>query len=237
MNLPSEGTSVNYYNYFTEAEDHFRQVRNSGMFLFSPLDWALLETWKDAGVPLDAVLRGIDSAFEKFRARKRRHSTVNSLAYCAQEVMRAAQQGAQTAAQAVPPTSPSLDPRDLADFFRERARELRSLSQRGSPAAGVFAETASSLDELGVRAEADALRDLEAVERRLTVLEDRVLAVAMSAISEDDLVAARQEMDAQLRPYRRKMTADQIAVLEQRFLRRKSLEVLGVSRLSLFYLG
>ena len=117
------------------------------MFLFSPLDWALLEIWKDAGVPLDTVLRGIDRAFEKIRDRKRHYATVNSLAYCGQAVMRVAQQGAQTAAQAAPPTSPSLDPRDLADFFRERARELRSLSRQESPAAGVFAEAASSLDE------------------------------------------------------------------------------------------
>ena len=61
------GWPGNYFNYFTEVEEHFQRARGSSLFLFSPLDWALIETWKDAGVPLEAVLRGIDVAFEKWR--------------------------------------------------------------------------------------------------------------------------------------------------------------------------
>ena len=82
---------MQYYNYFTEVEDRFRLARNSGMFMMSPLDWVLVESWKDAGVPLAAVLKGIDRAFEKYHAAKRRRfSTVNSVAYCTQEVLGAA---------------------------------------------------------------------------------------------------------------------------------------------------
>src|SRR3989442_458931 len=77
----------NYFNYFTEVEEHFQRVRGTGLFLLSPLDWALIETWKDAGVPLEAVLRGIEAAFEKWRQRKNRRQAVNSLAYCTQAVM------------------------------------------------------------------------------------------------------------------------------------------------------
>src|SRR6266404_4651268 len=81
----------NYFNYFTEIEDHFQRVRGSGLFLLSSLDWALIETWKESGVPLDAVLRGIDRSFEKKDKRKRRTPRkINSLAYCAQEVLTAA---------------------------------------------------------------------------------------------------------------------------------------------------
>ncbi len=228
---------LNYYNYFTEAEDHFRQARNSGMFLLSPLDWALLEAWKDAGIPIEAVLKGIDRAFEKFHARKRRYSRVNSLAYCTQEVLDAARQLTPVAAMDTPETRSAFEPRDLAEFFRERAVQLRSLSAQGHGGSNVFAQSAAALEEMKAQAEVEELGDLEAVEQRLTVLEDRVLAVAMSAISEESLLAARREMDSQLAAYRRKLTADQIAMLEQRFLRRKSLEELGVSRLSLFYVS
>ena len=81
----------NYFNYFTEVEEHFQKTRATGLFLMSPLDWALVETWKNAGVPLAAVLRGIDVAFEKWRSRKSRVQMVNSLAYCAQAVLAEAQ--------------------------------------------------------------------------------------------------------------------------------------------------
>src|SRR5271165_1283813 len=81
----------NYFNYFTEIEERFQKARGTGLFLLSPLDWALIETWKNAGVPLEAVLRGIDAAFEKWRARKKKLQNVNSLAYCAQAVMTEAQ--------------------------------------------------------------------------------------------------------------------------------------------------
>src|SRR5260370_19970859 len=77
----------NYFNYFTEVEEHFQKARGTALFLLSPLDWALLESWKNAGVPLEAVMRGIDAAFEKWRGRKVKTQMVNSLAFCAQAVL------------------------------------------------------------------------------------------------------------------------------------------------------
>src|SRR5579885_3472000 len=89
----------NYFNYFTEIEQHFQRARGTGLFLLSPLDWALIETWKSGGVPLEAVLRGIDAAFEKWRGRpaRARIQMVNSLAYCAQAIAAQAQAMANAA--------------------------------------------------------------------------------------------------------------------------------------------
>src|SRR6185369_7650962 len=87
----SQDLHLNYYNYFTETEEHFQRARGTSLFLLSPLDWALLESWKNSGVPLEAVLRGIDEAFEKWRGRKVKTQMVNSLAFCAQAVMTEAQ--------------------------------------------------------------------------------------------------------------------------------------------------
>src|SRR4051794_16564903 len=80
----------NYFNYFTEIEEHFQRRRGS-ILLLSTLDWALIDTWREAGVPLPAVLRGIDAAFDKYEARrtKGRMRKVNGLAWCAQAVMEA----------------------------------------------------------------------------------------------------------------------------------------------------
>ncbi len=88
---------LNYFNYFTEMEEHFQRARGTGLFLLSPLDWALLESWKNAEVPLEAVLRGIDAAFEKWRGRRVKTQMVNSLAFCAQAVLTEAQIMAGTA--------------------------------------------------------------------------------------------------------------------------------------------
>jgi len=87
----SESGWPNYFNYFTEVEEHFQKARGTSLFLLSPLDWALIESWKNSGVPLEAVLRGIDAAFEKWRAKRSRAQLVNSLAFCAQPVMVEAQ--------------------------------------------------------------------------------------------------------------------------------------------------
>ena len=93
------GWPSNYFNYFTEVEEHFQRVRGTSLFLMSPLDWALIETWKDAGVPLEAVLRGIDAAFEKWRGKKKRLQAINSVAYCTQAVMAEAEVMAGAAPQ------------------------------------------------------------------------------------------------------------------------------------------
>ena len=54
-------------NYFSVIEDHFRTARGTPLFMFSPLDWALMDAWKNSGVPIEAVLRGIDTAFSRRR--------------------------------------------------------------------------------------------------------------------------------------------------------------------------
>ncbi len=218
----------NYFNYFTEVEEHFQRARGTGLFLLSPVDWALIEAWKNSGVPLEAVLRGIDDAFEKWRAKRNRRQLVNSVAYCAQAVAEqaAAMAGApapsQTRRQAAPPFS--LD--ELRDYLARNAATLRAAGRE---------EIAASLDRLGADVEAH-YHDLEDLERRLTALDDKLIASERAAQTDEDLLAARRDLDAQLRPYRGKMTADQIAMLEKQYLDRRLLERAGLPRLSLFYL-
>src|SRR5690242_3417148 len=91
---------LNYFNYFTEIEERFQQRRGS-LLMLSTLDWALIETWREAGIPLEAVLRGIDDAFDKHDQRVRRSvgrvRRVNGLAWCAQSVMKATEQAMEAA--------------------------------------------------------------------------------------------------------------------------------------------
>src|ERR1700747_637432 len=98
----------NYFNYFTEIEERFQQRRGS-LLMLSTLDWALIETWREAGIPLEAVLRGIDSAFDRYDARSLRSSgrlrKVNGLAWCAQSVMEATQQAMEASIGAAAPAT------------------------------------------------------------------------------------------------------------------------------------
>ena len=215
---------MNYFNYFTEIEEHFQRARGTGLFLLSPLDWALIESWNESGVPLEAVLRGIDAAFEKWRGRKVKTQMVNSLAFCAQAVLSEAQLMAGNApAPTREPAAPPFPIEDLRAYLESNA------------AAVPYPEVADSLRRLAAEIEIH-YRDLEALEQRLTVLEEKMIALARAAQTEEQMLGSRQELDRQLRPYRGKMTADQLTMLEKQYLERNLLEKSRLPRLSLFYL-
>jgi hypothetical protein len=215
----------NYFNYFTEIEEHFQRARGTGLFLLSPLDWALIEAWKNAGIPLEAVLRGIDVAFEKWRARppRSRLHQVNSLAYCTQAITAEAQamaEGKPARKEAAPPFAEA----DLSAYLRNNAEALRGAGHEDLAAAVL------DVDRDGVR------NDLEEVEQRLTALEEKLIARLRASASDEQLLEARQVLDRQLKPYRGKMSAEQLSMLERQFLDRRLLETARLPRLSLFYL-
>jgi hypothetical protein len=220
------GAPLNYYNYFTEIEEHFQRARGTSLFLLSPLDWALVESWKNAEVPLEAVLRGIDGAFQKWRSRRVKTQMVNSLAFCAQAVLTEAQILAGAApARRQPSTAPPFSTEELRAYLLRNAEAMT---------AG-FEEIGAGLRRLAEEVERH-IDDLEGLEQHLTVLEEKTIAAARTAQSEESLLASRRELDSQLRPYRGKMTAPQLAMLEKQYLERNLLEKAGLPRLSLFYM-
>jgi hypothetical protein len=216
----------NYFNYYTEIEEHFRKARGTGLFLLSPLDWALIEAWKNGGIPLEAVLKGIDAAFEKWHKKpvRARIHMVNSIAYCAQAIAQEAQAAANNAPSTKKDVPPPFAGDDVRAFLNRNAGVLRKVG---------FEEFAASLEGLDVDA---LLGDLEQLEQRLTALEEKLIAKLKARASDEALFEARRALDLQLKPYRGKMTADQLTMLEKQFLERRLLESAGVPRLSLFYL-
>src|SRR6185437_2327583 len=128
---------MNHFAYFTEIEDRFAQRRGS-LLLLSTLDWALIETWREAGVPLEAVLRGIDAAFDKHEAQRahlgaRRQRKVNGLAWCAQAVMEAAEQAREATVGMVPakPERESgFESARIARFLAANAAQLEAAAAK-----------------------------------------------------------------------------------------------------------
>src|ERR1700741_2274060 len=91
LSVRAKMPDFNYFNYFTEIEEYFWRKRGAHL-LVSPLDGAIVETGKKAGISLPAVLKGIDRAFESY-ARSRRAAggrQLKSLTYCVDAVLEAA---------------------------------------------------------------------------------------------------------------------------------------------------
>ena len=238
---------MNYFNYFTEIEDRFQQRRGS-LLMLSTLDWALIETWREAGVPLEAVLRGIDAAFDKHDAQRlrgtRRPRKVNGLAWCAQAVLEAVEQSREAAigtapAAAAEPRESGFEAARIARYLERNAAALLRAAAGLPPAGGTAAaETADRLTALAAATSnlEPAPLSLEEIDRTLTVLEEKLFAALLTATPEAELVTLREQAARELAPYRGKMQAVQIKQVQQQFLQKRLLEAHSLPRLSLFYM-
>ena len=234
----------NYFNYFTEIEQRFQQRRGS-LLMLSTLDWALIETWREAGVPLEAVLRGIDDAFDKHDAKAlrspRKVRKVNGLAWCAQSVMEAVEQAMEASIGTTPTTE-----RDSSESGFETDRIAQYLEQNATlieaakltpPADVVAAEIATRLRALSMGMRSQPAQSLEELDRTLTVLEEKIFAALLTSAPENELVSLREQAAREMAPYRGKMQAVQIKQVQQQFLQKRLLEANRLPRLSLFYMS
>lgn len=231
----------NYFNYFTEIEERFQQRRGS-ILLLSTLDWALIETWQEAGIPLEAALRGIDAAFDKYESRQKRGRMrrVNGLAWCAQAVLEAAEELKEAATGSTPLATADRD----SGFEHERVATHLDAAAAALIAAAVAPEacsaTAARLRELAgeVRGSDSAAKiDLESLERSLTVLEEKLYAALTAAAPEDLLVGLKEHAARELAPYRSRMGAVQLRQVEHQFVQKQLLVHYALPRLSLFYMS
>ena len=236
----------NYFNYFTEIEEYFWKKRGAHL-LVSPLDWAIMEAWQKAGVPLEAVLKGIDRAFESYgRSRRGAGKPLKSLAYCSDAVLEAAEEQLEAAAGKAPasqggPQKEAFSREELRKYFERNAVQLTQAAEKNQGMArglaAALAEAAKSVAACATLLETPAALDLEDLERRLTILDEKLQAALTSHAPEDLLLKIRRELDGQLAAYRRKMKAEQLALVEKQYLQKRLLEEFGLRRLSLFYMS
>jgi len=204
-----------------------------------------METWQQAGVPLEAVLKGIDRSFESYqRSRRGAGKPLKSLAYCTDAVIEAAEEQQAAAAGSAPKNgrAASSEPFSREELRVYFSKNIAQITKAAEKAASQQAELAARLNDLArsleanmVLLEAPGALDLEDLERRLTILDEKMHAVLLSHASEEALLKIRREIDAQLAVYRRKMKAEQIALVEKQYLQKRLLEEFGMRRLSLYY--
>lgn len=231
---------MNYFNYFTEIEDAFVRRRGKHLFL-SPLDWALMETWKQQGIPLHIVLRGVERSFDSYESRPRKRS-VKTLLYCQEEVEAQyaewleARVGASGHPDAQTDKTPFSEAAISEHLQRCHSELIRlSVSRKEDDLSEALVRAAGLLQEIRDDLADNAVLDTRRLEDSLTGLERMLNDAMMNVIPCAELDALKTGVRDQLKPYRSQM---ETAVYNQTFdnlLLKRLREQFTVPRLSLFY--
>lgn len=233
----------NYFSYFTEIEEYFWKKRGAHL-LVSPLDWAIMETWLKAGIPLEAALKGIDRAFESYgRSRRGGGKPMKSLAYCTDAVLEVAEDHQEAAAgahtKAIPEKKEPFSREELSAYLNRNAGLLRTAAERCGKKqvelAAFLRQSAESVASSETLLEAPGRLDLEDLERRMTILDEKIHAALLTHASEELMLRIRREVESQLTAYRRKMKAEQLALVEKQYSQKRLLDEYRLPRLSLYY--
>jgi hypothetical protein len=201
---------LNYFNYFTEIE-RFYQSKRESFTLLSTLDWVLIENWKEQGIPLEFVLKGMDRAFS--RAKRK----INSLAYCIKAVEEVCREQKELTIET--PALPDFDTDEVSDYVRKLADKVRPFDSK-------IAESIKSV----------SIGDLKLAEQELSALEEKLIAKLKVQTDDETMIELKRSVENELNPFRSTMTAPQLVMVEQQLWRRKLLEKYELPRLSLFYL-
>ena len=222
MSWSAVGGFLNYFNYFTEIENYF-QTKREVFTLLSTLDWVLIESWKEQGVPLELVLRGIDRAFDRPNMKRK----IASLAYCVKPVEQVCAEAKDMRVEK--PALPEVPANEVSAFVEKLAGSVAELSKtfpEFGPRFGGIAESIRGLDTGNLRES----------EQTLTALEEKLISLLKVSASDAVLLEVKKEVDSDLSPFRSTMSAEQLTMLEQQMWRKKLMERFEVPRLSLFYL-
>jgi hypothetical protein len=237
---------LNYFNYFTEIEDAFIRRRGKHLLL-SPMDWALIESWKEMDLPLHIALRGIEKSFDSWES-KPRSRTVKSLLYCQEEVEAqyaewresrvgaTVDESAQRDGEAVPFSKAAI----LEHLKQGRMSLVAARNQRMKTVeddlADVLERSVVLLSELEQDVATTPSLDAQKLEQSLTGLERMLSEAARLAVEREKLEALESEVKEQLKPYRKQMQPPVYQQTLDNLLLKRLREHFGIPRLSLFYL-
>ncbi|HEY2932376.1 MAG TPA: hypothetical protein VGK99_11585 [Acidobacteriota bacterium] len=224
-----------YFNYFTEIEEYFVRRRGKHM-LISPLDWSLIESWKQTGIPLHVVFRGIDRAFERHQTRKTQ-KLVNSIFYCQQSVMGSYDEYLQAR------VGESTDAEREGAADEKVLQAVRDLRVRLGKAAPAFTARESierakrMLGELEEEIAPGKSPSLVRVENTLQACDFILLEAARRLIEPSALEQFEKEARKELRIYKKKVTPEMYSRIEQNVMNRKLRAHFDLPEFTLFFLG
>jgi len=246
---------MNYYNYFTEIEEHFVRRRGKHMYV-SPLDWSLIATWKESGIPLHVALRGIDIAMDGWLSKPHRFgSKVSTLLYCHDSVMEEyarfleAHVGESEDATDENQNAPQKSQKDrvseesqrdaAAKFVSERIEEIETLPAKQYPRETGAEEITRILERMR-EILADLLGEtkvnLESLERDLGILEELLILNLSAQVSQDTMAGWEEEARRELKVYKKKVSKETYEKIKKNYLRGKIHGLFQVRELSVIQL-
>lgn len=204
-----------------------------------------METWKQQGIPLHVVLRGVEKSFDSYEARPRKR-TVKSLLYCQEEVEAQfaewveARVGSSRASENE--TDSDKTPFSFAAISEHLKRNRTALSElatsrrrHGEDDLSEALERAATLLSAIESDLTSGALETRKLEDSLTGLERMLNDAIVSVVSADALTQLKTEVTDQLKPYRSQM---ETVVYKQTFdnlLLKRLRELFAIPRLSLFY--
>ena len=224
---------MNYFNYFTEIEDTFVRRRGKHLLL-SPIDWAMIDTWQERGIPLHIALRGIESVFDNFDKNTGPRS-IKSLMFCREEVEAQYQEwiASQAGKSNDQPATEAPEGLSRENIERHIDTLIDQLGEIDLP------ELREDLDRAASRLAQlrdELTPDLETVDRSLLDIEKFLDEALLTRTNKDDLKRAGKEVAGQLREYKAGMEKEAYEQTYRLMLLKKLREEAGVPRMGLFYL-
>jgi hypothetical protein len=243
---------MNYYNYFTEIEEYFVKRRGKHL-LISPMDWALISAWRDAGVPLQVALRGINIAMDGFLARRRGSSAkVNSLCYCHDAVMaefagylesRLGESSGDTQetskeTEATSDTRNEIENEEILELLSVRISEIKALSTKQSMADALegIRRVLARMEEVSTNLQSGGRIDPEILERDLRIIDDLLITELSAAVSPERRLEWEKEAKKELKVYKKRLPKETYDKIRENFMRDKIHREFDVGELSIFHL-
>lgn len=225
----------NYFNYFTEVEEYFVRKRGRSL-LVSPLDWCLIELWRDSGIPLHIVLRGIDRSFDKTSKRRKREP--KTLFYCHPAVTEAFEEYRQSRT-GVQEEDETGEPREIEGdpVARERAaRHVRDLrSQLRARPEEPYRRACRRLGDLAEELERPGL-SMEDADRSLAAAGSQLARNLLDLLSKEERKQINKEVRKDLKIYKKRLSKEMYSQLERKYLERRVREDHGLPEFSLLEL-
>jgi hypothetical protein len=223
-----EEHGCNYYHYFSEIEEHFVLKRQKNL-LVSPLDWSLMASWKESGIPLHVVLRGIDRSFDSYQERSRRNVLVNTLFYCQQAVQECFAEYSDSQVggrEAIPEEADEILPREeLESTFTQllhclHAAVSQALEEGFPSLAGLFQRTNLRLESLLHDLQQAALLHPNSLEKDLLSMDMEISNAILHCVGEETVAVWRHNAEKELRPYKKRVEKEMYEKIVKNYLYR-----------------
>ncbi len=226
---------INYFNYFTEIENYFLKKRKKGTII-SPLDWALIETWKEMKIPLHVVIRGIEKAFENFEKKEKKFSRINSLYYCNQSVLEEFEKYILST-QDSPQQNDQVQNTEITEEIKKEKltnflNELIDKLSKTKNSQELCLRIRKRLETISKEMETPDIEIIERIGRNLKEIDDLVVEHLKRLISESENRELKKEVKKELRKYKGEIPQKMYSNLVEKVFKRKLKEKFGIGELS-----